>query len=81
MSNNLFGNFWLTHWQFQNSFICYILIHQRHVSEIFTDVRARATEHLTLTFHKLFTAWKKLLQELGEEMATGHSKIIFARNF
>ena len=45
----------------------------------FLDVRA--TEHLTLTFHKLYTGWKTLLQELGEEMPRGHSKSIFARNF
>ena len=41
-----------------------------------TDIRA--TEHLTLTFHKLFAGWKKLLKELGEEMARYHSKSIFA---
>ena len=79
MSNKPFGNFWLTPWQFQNSLICYILIHQKHVNEIFTDVKA--TEHLTLTFHKLFTGWKTLLQKLGEEMTRGHSKSIFAQNF
>ena len=79
VSNDPFENFWLTSWQFQNSLICYILIHQKNVNEIFKNVRA--TEHLTLTFHKLFVGWKKLLQELGEQMARGHSKSIFARNF
>ena len=79
MSNNPFGNFWFTPWQFQNSLICYILIHQKHANEIFTDVRA--TEHLKITFDKVFTNWKTLLQELGEEMARGYSKSIFAKNF
>ena len=54
-------------------------MHQKHVNEIFTYVRA--TEHLTLTFHKLFTGWKTLLQELGKDMAGGHSKSIFAQDF
>ena len=42
---------------------------------------SKTTENLTLTFHKLFTGWKKLIQELGEEMVRGHLKSMFTRNF
>ena len=40
------------------------------------------TEHLTLTFHIFFLqVRKKFFQQLGEKVARGHSKSMFAQNF